>query len=204
MAFIYVRFVFVNKKGEKKSVRFPMDERSYEAYHDPSVPKEWTNRMMLQEYREYCAERKYRSKCVQIPVRKDGTEMEIPDPSPSIVEIIIQREEEEMRRSAMSLILRERAREGYATNTTTRRGRESRGHTPSQGSSNAVSAARISPEGRKRARKTGRRSASGSAYPPRRKKNRCAHTALPSTRLSCRRRSVKPSTGSSGKTATAT
>ena len=116
MAFIYVRFAFVNKKGEKKSVRFPMDERSYEAYHDPSVPKEWTDMMMLQEYHEYCDERKHRRKFVQIPVGKDGNEIEIPDPSPSIVEVLIQREEAEMRRSAMSSILKKlppRQREAF-------------------------------------------------------------------------------------------
>lgn len=57
MAVIYAEIAFVNKKGETKKVRFPMEKESYKAYHHPSVPKEWTDRMMLEEYRAYCKER---------------------------------------------------------------------------------------------------------------------------------------------------
>lgn len=66
MAVIYAEIAFVNKKGESKKVRFPMEKESYKAYHHPSVPKEWTDRMMLEEYRTYCKERWWG--CPSIPV----------------------------------------------------------------------------------------------------------------------------------------
>lgn len=70
MAVIYAEIAFVNKKGETKKVRFPLEKESYKAYHHPSVPKEWTDRMMLEEYRAYCKERNYQRRVMRMPVGK--------------------------------------------------------------------------------------------------------------------------------------
>lgn len=100
---IYVEFTFINKKGIKKTVHFPMDKQSYDAYHDPSVPEEWTNRMMLEEYREYCAEQNYRKKVMPWPVDNHGNEIEFPCEEPTIEERM---EEQEERKEKMSIIER--------------------------------------------------------------------------------------------------
>lgn len=74
-----VIFSFTNKKGEIKTVFFVMDKNTYDVYHDPTVPKEWTEKMMLDEYREYCQEQKYKRRVIAWPVDKDGKELDIPD-----------------------------------------------------------------------------------------------------------------------------
>lgn len=38
MAVIYAEIAFVNKKGETKKVRFPMEKESYKAYHPITRP----------------------------------------------------------------------------------------------------------------------------------------------------------------------
>lgn len=95
MAKIFVTFEFVNKQGKKKRVRFPMDKQSYEAYHAPSVPAEWTQKMMLEDYKEYCAQKRYEKKTCRFPVDEDGNDIDFPDSeSTSIVEKIENKEEE--------------------------------------------------------------------------------------------------------------
>lgn len=106
MAVIYAEIAFVNKKGETKKVRFPMEKESYKAYHHPSVPKEWTDRMMLEEYRSYCKERNYQRKVMRMPVDSCGNEIEIEDKeNPTPVEYVMLLEEKETRESMMERIL---------------------------------------------------------------------------------------------------
>lgn len=106
MAVIYAEIAFVNKKGETKRVRFPMEKESYKAYHHPSVPKEWTDRMMLEEYRAYCKERNYRKRVVPMPVDFHGYEIEIEDKENlTPVEYVMLMEEAERRESMMERIL---------------------------------------------------------------------------------------------------
>ena len=106
MAVIYAEIAFVNKKGETKKVRFPMEKENYQAYHHPSVPKEWTDRMMLEEYRAYCKERNYRKRVVPMPVDSHGCEIEIEDKeNPTPVEYVMLTEEAERRESMMERIL---------------------------------------------------------------------------------------------------
>lgn len=106
MAVIYAEIAFVNKKGETKKVRFPMEKESYKAYHHPSVPKEWTDRMMLEEYRAYCKERNYQRKVMRMPVDSCGNEIEIEDKeNPTPDEYVMLLEEMETRESMMERIL---------------------------------------------------------------------------------------------------
>lgn len=106
MAVIYAEIAFVNKKGETKKVRFPMEKESYKAYHHPSVPKEWTDRMMLEEYRSYCKERNYQRRMMRMPVDACGNEIEIEDKeNPTPVEYVMLLEEKETRESMMERIL---------------------------------------------------------------------------------------------------
>lgn len=103
---IFVNFAFTNKKGEKKNVRFPMDKQSYDAYYDPSVPAEWTEKMMLIEYKEYCDEKKHERRMARFPVDDEGREIDIPDPdSMNLAEKIASEIDESHKRSVMLEIL---------------------------------------------------------------------------------------------------
>ena len=92
MAIIKVEFKFINKNGVEKNVHFFMDEKKYNAYHDPSVPKELTQEKMIDEYHEYCKEQKYRRMYTQFPVDDEGREIDIPDNTPSIADQMIELE----------------------------------------------------------------------------------------------------------------
>ena len=103
MAKIYVIFEFVNKNGKKRRVRFPIDKQSYDAYHLPSVPEEWTQRMMLEDYKEYCAKKRYEKKTCRFPVDDDGNEMEFPDDeSETPIEVFERKEERALILSVLS------------------------------------------------------------------------------------------------------
>ena len=90
---IMVRFEFVNKEGKKRQVRFPLDRQCYEAFYDSSVSKEWRDRMLLDSYREYCAQKKYERMTCQFPVDDEGNEIEFSDDeSQSPIEIYERKE----------------------------------------------------------------------------------------------------------------
>lgn len=114
MAKIYVIFEFVNKKGKKRRVRFPMEKQSYEIYHSPSVPEEWTQRMMLEDYKEYCSQKRYEKKVCRFPVDEDGNDVDFADPdSTNFVDKI---DEEEKEKILMEKILKQippRQREAF-------------------------------------------------------------------------------------------
>lgn len=103
---IFVNFAFTNKKGEKKNVRYPMDKQSYDAYHDPSVPAEWTEKIMLIEYKEFCDEKKCEKRITRFPVNDEGRKIDIPDPdSLNFAEKIASDIDESNKRSVMLEIL---------------------------------------------------------------------------------------------------
>lgn len=102
---IYVNYEFINKNGKERKVRFPMDAESYKAYHDPSVPKEWTDRMMLEAYREYCAEQKYRRHVIPWPLDEEGNEVDFVDESPNMEEILIEEDKKEQQKAMIEEIL---------------------------------------------------------------------------------------------------
>lgn len=105
MAKIYVIFEFVNKQGKKRSVRFPIDKQSYEVYHLPSVPDEWRQMMMLEDYKEYCAQKRYEKRTCRFPVDEDGNDVDFPDPdSLCFIDKIA---DEENKKFVMERILRE-------------------------------------------------------------------------------------------------
>lgn len=90
---IMVKFEFVNKEGKKRRVRFPLDRQCYEVFYNPSVSKEWRDRMLLESYREFCAQKKYERMTCQFPVDEDGIEIEFPDDeSQSPIEIFERKE----------------------------------------------------------------------------------------------------------------
>lgn len=55
---IMVCITFVNEKGQIKTVRFPMDKKTYDILQN--VSQEMRDKYLLEEYREYCKEQKYR------------------------------------------------------------------------------------------------------------------------------------------------
>lgn len=63
LAKIIVEYSFVNKKGIRKKVKFPMDKKSYEVYQDKRLTPEWRDKMMMLEYKDYCDERNYKKRC---------------------------------------------------------------------------------------------------------------------------------------------
>ena len=80
-----------------------MDKHSYEVYHDPSVPKEWTDRMMLEEYLEFRRNLKWNEKTMPFPVDDEGNEIDFPDDeSQSPIEILERKEKWELILSALS------------------------------------------------------------------------------------------------------
>ena len=99
---IMVKFEFVNKEGKKRRVRFMMDKHSYEVYHHPSVPREWTDRMMLEEYLEFRRNLKWNEKTMPFPVDDEGNEIEIPDDEcQSPIEILERQEKREFISNAL-------------------------------------------------------------------------------------------------------
>ncbi len=96
-----VKLEFVNKEGKKRRVRFPIEKQSYEVYHHPSVSQEWRDRMMLESYREFCAQKKFERMTCQFPVDEEGNEVEFPDPSKTPNQLF---DEAEERRSRVAFI----------------------------------------------------------------------------------------------------
>ena len=79
-----------------------MDKHSYEVYHDPSVPKEWTDRMMLEEYLEFRRNLKWNEKTVPFPVDDEGNEIEFPDDEcQSPIQILERQEKRELIANAL-------------------------------------------------------------------------------------------------------
>lgn len=113
---IYVNYEFINKNGKERKVRFPMEAESYKAYHDPSVPKEWTDKMMQEEYQEYCDERNYRKHVTSWPLDEDGNEIDFVDESQNMEEILIQKDKEEQQKAMIEKIISQmspKQREAY-------------------------------------------------------------------------------------------
>lgn len=96
-----VEIEIINKKGRRVKVRFPMDKESYKAYHDPSVPQEWTEKMMAEEYWCYKEEKRFKDMTVPFPTDENGNEVEFPDPCKTPDQLF---DEAEERRSRMAII----------------------------------------------------------------------------------------------------
>lgn len=113
---ILITFTFTNKKGEEKKVRFPFDEKYYKDLHHPSVSKEIRDAVLLDYYREHCAELKYRRRVSSMPVDEEGREVDIPDESPSVLDRMIEEEEANNQRAVIDSILAQmsaKQREAY-------------------------------------------------------------------------------------------
>lgn len=63
---VKVSLTFVNKKGEKKTVGFEMDEKYYKDLQHSSITAEQREECMLAEYRMYCKEKKIKRKTQSI------------------------------------------------------------------------------------------------------------------------------------------
>lgn len=61
-----VEYSFVNKKGVRKKVKFPIDKESYEVYQDKRITPTWRDRMMKLEYKDYCDERNYKKRFITL------------------------------------------------------------------------------------------------------------------------------------------
>ena len=61
---IEVKLDFINKKGEKKHVKFWMDKQTYEMLFDESISEEVRHQYLVDEYHEYERERYYNRKFV--------------------------------------------------------------------------------------------------------------------------------------------
>ena len=100
-----VTFTFTNKKGEEKTVTFPMDSKYYKDLFDPSISKEQRNEVLLIEYREYCKEQKYQRRHVSFLEDEDGNYFEPADDSISYLDqMIIDEEKEELHNKLMNLL----------------------------------------------------------------------------------------------------
>lgn len=61
---VEVKLDFINKKGEKKHVKFWMDKQTYEMLFDESISEEVRHQYLVDEYHEYERERYYNRKFV--------------------------------------------------------------------------------------------------------------------------------------------
>ena len=66
IAKILVEYSFVNKKGIRKKVKFPIDKESYEVYQDKRITPVWRDKMMKLEYKDYCDERNYQKRFIAL------------------------------------------------------------------------------------------------------------------------------------------
>lgn len=104
---ILIDFTFVNKKGVTKTVRFPFDEAYYKDLHDPSVPEEVRNSILMEYYKDYCDDINYHKHICSMPVNDEGVEIEFADPEPTILEKMTAEEEKALAETVMHQILSE-------------------------------------------------------------------------------------------------
>lgn len=93
MKTIIITFTFINEKGIKRTVKFPMDSKYYKDLHDLSVPKDERDRVLLDEYRWYCDEHNRKKHEVPMIQDEDGKDIEKADNSPTVLEQMIEGEE---------------------------------------------------------------------------------------------------------------
>lgn len=102
---IKVTFTFTNKKGEEKTVTFPMDSKFYKDLFDPSITKEQRDEVLLYEYRDYCKEQKYQRRHVSFLEDEDGNYIEPADDSISYLDqMIIDEEKKDLHNKLMDLL----------------------------------------------------------------------------------------------------
>ena len=100
-----ITFTFTNKKGEEKTVTFPMDSKYYKDLFDPSISKKQRDEVLLFEYREYCKEQKYQRRHVSFLEDEDGNYFEPADDSISYLDqMIIDEKKEELHNKLMNLL----------------------------------------------------------------------------------------------------
>lgn len=61
---VEVKLNFMNKKGERKHVKFYMDKQTYEILFDKSISENIRHQYLVEEYHEYERERYYQRKFV--------------------------------------------------------------------------------------------------------------------------------------------
>ena len=100
-----VTFTFTNKKGEEKTVTFPMDSKFYNDLFDSSITKEQRDEVLLYEYREYCKEQKYQRRHVSFLEDEDGNYIEPADDSISYLDqMIIDEEKKDLHNKLMNIL----------------------------------------------------------------------------------------------------
>ena len=100
-----ITFTFTNKKGEEKTVTFPMDSKFYNDLFDSSITKEQRDEVLLYEYREYCKEQKYQRRHVSFLEDEDGNYIEPADDSISYLDqMIIDEEKKDLHNKLMNIL----------------------------------------------------------------------------------------------------